>query len=307
MLPTITVDGVTLLFRVGGVGPLPTDTNGVEWVCTKLEGWAGTPKPRANRADRPFGPGAFRSQSFASSRTVAAEFVVTAPDSDTLRQVEQQLGAWCSLGGQLYDLTVNDPPIRPLVARVERDDAVLIAPRNWNSITVATQFEAPDPRKYDQYWIDRTTIVPVPSTGGLDFTSPGLVFTAPGLQFGPPPVVSIAQVANYGTAPVGPFFTISGAVTQPRVVDLSTGWSMQYTGTMSAGDVLTVNCDEFPARGQGGHTALLNGVTNVWGQVVRSADWPIINPQVVATYQITAAPQIVASATLVVSVRSAWW
>ncbi len=310
VFPTVTVDGVSLLFRVGGASPLPTDIAGVEWICTKLEGWAGAPKPRTARTDKPFGPGAFRSRSFAGSRIIAVEFVVTAPDVGTIRLVEQQLAAWCSDGGRLYDMTVLDPPLRPQVAKVELDDAVLTKPRTWCSLDVSTQFVAPDPRKWDQYWTDRTTLVPVPSNDGADFSSGGVDFSTPGLSFGLAPIVSSALIANYGTAAVGPFITVTvtgnGTVATPRITDLISGWSMVYAGALVTGDVLTINCDEFGQRGQGGHSCLLNGVTNVWSQVVRSGDWPVIDPQGVANYQITASPTSSAAAVLVVSVRSAW-
>jgi len=299
---TVTLDGVQLLMRVIG-GPQPVDSGGVEWVCTKLSGWAGRPKPRTARTAKPFGAGSFRSRAYQDSRIIGIEFVVTAPDAPTIRLVEQQLGAWCSDGGRLYELSVSDPPLDPQTALVELDDALLIAPRTWQSLQVSAQFVAPDPRKWSAAWMDRTSLLPTPSTDGVDYTD-GVDFTN-GMDYGVSGSPAVAQVANYGTAPVGPYISITGPVDQPRITDLISGWSLLFIGSLLAGDVLTINCDEFPQRGQPGHSALLNGATNVWSQVVRNGDWPQIDPQDIATYQITASA--LSTAVLVASVRSAWY
>lgn len=297
------VDGVQLLARVFG-GPQPTDSDGVEWICTKLEGWAGSPKMRTARTDKPFGQGAYRSRSYKDVRIIGVEAAVAAPDTATIRIVEQQLGAWCSDGGRLYEFTVTDPPLPPLTAFVELDDAILIAPKTETSIVLSAQFAAPDPRKWAADWLDRTTGLPTQGLDGVDYTD-GVDFTAPGVDYGVGNTPAVAQLANYGTAAVGPFLAITGPISSPRVTDLVSGWSLVYTGVLGPGDVLTVNCDESAQRGQPGHSALLNGVTNVWSKVVRSGDWPVIDPQDVATYQITAAS--LSAAVLVVSVRSAWY
>lgn len=301
------LDGVQLLFRTGG-GPVPVDSNGCEWILTKLDGWAGVPKPRTTRVIKPFGLGAFRSRSYLGPRIISVEFVVGAPDPSTLRLVEQRLGAWCSDGGRLYTLQVSDPPIQPLTSLVELDDQIMTVPRTPMAFMCSAHFAAPDPRKWDAQWQDRTSQFPVPSTApGINFTAPGADYTAPGLDYGPGPTLSTSRVGNYGTASVGPFFRVTGPVAQPRVTDLVSGWLMTYTGTLLTGDVLTINCDDFPQRGQGSHTCLLNGVTNVWSQVVRSGDWPSIDPQGTASYQLTSTVQGQTGGVLVVSVRSAWF
>lgn len=298
------LNGVQLLFRTGG-GPVPVDSNGVEWILTKLDGWTGVPKPRTARVDRPFGIGVYRSKSYLGPRLISVEFIVGAPDPGTLRLTEQQLSAWCSDGGRLYLLTVTDPPIRPLTCLVELEDSIVTVPRTPLSVVCQAHFMAPDPRKWDAQWQDRTSQLPVPSAApGVDYSAPGMSYLAPGLDYGPGPAFSYSQVANYGTAPVGPFISVYGPTVSPKVTDLVSGWTMSYAGNLSVGDVLTVNCDDFPQRQQGGHTCLLNGVTNVWSQVVRSTEWPRIAPNAFATYQITSPSNT--TATLVVSLRSTW-
>lgn len=304
---TFLLDGVQLLYRTGG-GPVPVDSNGVEWILTKLDGWSGVPKPRTARTVKPFGLGAFRSRSYLGPRVISVEFVIGAPDPSTLRLVERQIGAWCSDGGRLYQLQVSDPPLIPLTALVELDDQIITLPKTPLAVTCSAHFAAPDPRKWDAQWQDRTSQLPVPSTApGVDFTTPGADYTAPGLDYGPGPTFSTSQVANYGTAPVGPYFSITGPVAQPQVTDLVTGWSLSFVGTLLAGDVLTINCDDFAQRGQGAHTCVLNGITNAWSQVVRSGDWPSIDPQAFASYQLTSTAPAQVGAILVASVRSAWF
>lgn len=301
---TVTVDGVQLLMRVFG-GPQPVDSEGIEWICTKLEGWHGSPKNKTQRTDRPYSAGAYRSRAYKDIRTIGVEAKVNAPDEDTIRRVELGLGAWCADGGRLYEFTVTEPPLEPMTAFVELDDAVLISPATRRSIVLSAQFAAPDPRKWASRWMDRTTGMPQPSADGADWTD-GLDFTAPGLDYGVGAVPAIAQVANYGTAPVGPYLAITGPLPAGgQVIDQVSGWSLTYTDALGTGDVLTINCDEVAQRGQPGHSAILNGVTSVWSKVIRSGDWPTIDPQDVATYQINALA--LTTVTLVASVRSAWW
>jgi hypothetical protein len=300
---TVTVDGIQLLMRVAG-GPQPVDSDGVEWICTRLDGWAGRARPRTARTPKPFGFGAYRSQSYVDARTIVIEFVVSAPDSDLIRRVEEKIGAWCSDGGQLYEFEVRDPPLEPKIALVEIDDEVLIKPRTRTSLVVSAQFAAPDPRKFARTWTDRTTGLPTPALDGLEYSG-DVNYSGIGVDYGVPPVPAIAQLANYGTAPVGPFLSLRGPIVQPRVIDLESGWQMAYTGTLTASDTLTINCDEFYQLGQPGHSALLNGATNVWSKVVRNGDWPVVDPQAVATYQISA--PALSAAVLVASLRSAWF
>lgn len=299
---TITLDGVQLLMRVTG-GPQPVDGDGCEWTCTRLEGWTGRPKPRTTRTAKPLGMGAFRSKSFPDVRVIVMDFRVFAPSPDVIRSVEERLDAWCSDGGRLYPMVVRDPPLVTKMALVELDDSVLIKPVLTYAIEVSAQFAAPDPRKFANEWIDRTTGLPAPSIDGVEYTD-GVDFVN-GVDYGVGASPAIAQIANYGTAPVGPYLSVTGPAPQPVVTDLVSGWSMRYTDDLRAGDTLTVNCDEFPQRDQPGHSALLNGVTNVWSKVVRSGDWPTVDPQDIATYQITASA--LTSAVLVASLRSAWY
>lgn len=300
------LDGIQLLFRCEG-GPVPLDSDGNEWILTKLDGWTGRPKPQTVRIKKPYGIGAYRSKSWPNPRIITVEFRVTAPDAnpDLIRFVEQRLGAWCADGGKLYLLTVTDPPLRPQTALVELDDAITTIPYTRYSLNCQAHFAAPDPRKWDAQWMDRSAQLPAPSTDGVDYTN-GTDFTA-GLDYGTGYVNSVAQVANYGTAPVGPFFQIAGPIAQPKITDLVSGWSVTYTGALALGDVLTINCDESVQRNQGGHTCLLNGITNVAGQVLRSGDWPSLDPQGTASYQLASSSLLITTAVLVVSVRSAWY
>jgi hypothetical protein len=300
---TVTVDGIQLLMRVSG-GPQPVDSDGVEWICTKLEGWSGRARPRTARTPKPFGIGTYRSRSQIDAKVIAVEFVATAPDPGTIRLVEEKVDAWCSDGGRLYEFKVSDPPLEPKIALVELDDQILSAPRTLTSIRVSAQFAAPDPRKWSATWMDRTTGLPTPAIDGLEYSG-DVDFSGAGIDYGVPPIPAIAQVANYGTAPVGPFISVTGPIPQPRVTDLVSGWSMVYMGTLTEADTLTINCDEFPQRDQPGHSALLNGVTNVWSKVVRNGDWPTVDPQAIATYQLVA--PTLSAAILVVSLRSAWF
>lgn len=300
--PTLTLDGLAVLFRVGG-GPVTVDANGVEWLLTKFDGWVGPPAPRTARVDRPAGPGSFRSVAYRSARVISLEFVAIAPDQATIRLVEDQVAAVASDPARLYELVVTEAGVSRSIM-VELDDATLSVPRTWCSTDFSVRVAAPDPRKHDANWQSPLANLGVAGTGGADFTAPGASFAAPGLDFGTPGTVSAATVTNGGTASAYPLFTITGPATNPQVSDALTGVSLQYAGTLATDDVLTINCDEFPTQGYPGHSCYLNSTLNRRANLLIPSEWPSVAPGSSATYSLRATA--FTSATVTVSLRSAW-
>jgi hypothetical protein len=301
--PNVSLDGLTLLFRVEG-GPVDLDSQGVEWLLTKLEGWVGKPAPRVVRTDRPGHAGSFRSAAYTGSRIMTLEFIATAPDISTIRAAETQVATICSDPAQLYPMVVTENGGSRQVM-VELDDAIVSAPRLWNSTIFSVRVAAPDPRKHDVAWQSPIGNLGTPPTGGLDFTAPGAVLTSPGADFGTPGQPSAMTVHNAGTATARPFVVVSGPLAAGwQLADINSGAVLTFTKALAATDTLTINTDEFPAQGFPGRSAYLNVQNNQRPALLVPNGWPRVLPGTTATYNLRSPTYTSASVT--VSLRSAW-
>lgn len=303
--PYLTLDGLTLLFRLDGAGPYWVDPAGTEWILTKFDGWSGAPAPRTMRADRPGHPGSFRSAAYRGTKVLGLEFVATALDQPGMRLVEQQVAAVCSDPARLYDLVVTEGVTSRTVA-VELDDAVIITPRTWCSSLFTLRLAAPDPRKHDTGWQSPIGSMGTAPIGGADFSGGGLMFaTTPGVDFGTPGSPAPVSVRNAGTAVARPFFAVSGPLPSGwQIVDLTNGTTLTYTRALGPTDVLVINCDEFPVQGFPARGVYLNTSNNQRPALLVSNGWPRVLPGQSVTYNLRA--PTFAGGSITASLRSAW-
>lgn len=302
--PNVTLDSLQLLFQVEG-GPVDLDAAGVEWLLTKFDGWAGTPAPRTVRTDRPGHAGTFRSAAYRGPKIVNMEWIATAPDIPTIRAAEVQVAAACSDPGRLYEMIVTEAGFSRSMM-VELDDAILASPRNWNSTLFSGRVAAPDPRKHDTAWQSPIGTLGTPSSGGLDFASPGVSMSGLGLDFGTVGTPSAASVKNFGTAVARPLFAVTGPLaSQWQIVDLVTGIAITYAGpALGSSDIVTINCDDFPVQGFPGHGCYLNSSINQRPFLLTPSGWLAVAPGATATYVLRASS--FTAATMTASLRSAW-
>lgn len=103
--------------------------------------------------------------------------------------------------------------------------------------------------------------------GGLVWDEYGVVWDANGAEWeaegaGGPTTLTIDSIDN-----VYPMWEITGPATNPKLVDITTDTTMVYNGTISPGQVVTIDMNK--------KTAFLNGIS-VIGNV--SGDWIYLNP-----------------------------
>jgi hypothetical protein len=303
VLPSVTLDGQTFLFRVEG-GPLPTDSNGVEWILTKFDGWAGKPSPRTARTDRPGHPGSFRSAAYPGSRILGLEVVATAPSILAMRNAEVAIDAVCSDPARLYEMVVSESGYARSVM-VELDDAILAVPRLWNQTVFSLRLASPDPRKHDSSWQSAITTLGVAPLGGALLTSPGVVFSSY-VDFGTPGAPSAATVHNAGTTVAHPLFAVTGPLAANwQIIDITNGTVLTYTKAISSTDTVAINTDDFPVQGFPGHGVYLNTSNNQRSTLLTPGGWPSVLPGQTVTYNLrsTAFSPL---ASMTVSLRSAW-
>jgi hypothetical protein len=303
ILPTVTLDGQTWLFRVEG-GPLPVDANGVEWILTKFDGWTGKPAPRTVRTDRPGHPGSFRSAGYTGPRIMNLEVVATAPSIAAIRNAEIAVAAVCSDPARLYEMLVSESGFVRSVM-VELDDATLSTPRLWNQTVFSLRLATPDPRKHDGAWQSPIGGLGVAPQGGADYTSPGLVFSSY-VDFGTPGIPSAVSVRNTGTTVAHPLFAVSGPLAANwQIVDTTNGTIITYAKALGPTDTVTINSDDFPMQGFPGHGVYLNISNNQRSTLLTPGGWPSVLPGQTVTYNLRSTA-FSTLASMTVSLRSAW-
>lgn len=269
------------------------------------KGWINPPATRPNRKDRPVGHGSFRAAAYRSFRQFSLGGFVACPTPQLRERTEVELASLCSDPGALYEFRRRTDSYDH-TAMVELDDDPLIEMVTVYTLRWNFTWAAPDPRKHDHYWQEPVCTAPQTHTTGLNFAPTGLDFSS-GLDFGITTIDStIAQVGNYGTAPAYPLLRLQGPLSAPAVVHRESGRAIRYASDIAAGEVVTVNCDDFPARGCASHAAISTARGNVSSLLVREGrDWPVVDPQTAATFTLRSGGDL--SATLTVSLRSAFW
>lgn len=304
---TVTIDGRVMQFREDG-GPYPTDADGVEWIATKLDGWFGSPAPTTVQAPRLAGHGSYRSPSRRPGRTIALEFVVTAPTVEAMRLLERQVAALCSDPDRLYPLVVTEDPMGTLTADVELSDEILAVARTDYSTMFSAQFRAPDPRLYGP-WGTAGTQLFTGGTGGMDMDPSGTDMSDPGANLGDPGDQGVTTVTSAGTAPGGVVLEIVGPVTEPSVYVSELSTRLSWSGELAAGQHLYINTCDHAATPPDGPTVPARS-TLLDGQardelLVLDGGWPEL-PAGVSRWSFTAGSYD-PSAVLMVHARTGWW
>lgn len=297
-----TIDGLTFY-----VDDTILDDLDRAWVVRKNEekGWANPPAPRTRREDRPSGPGSYRSTAYRQERIYTLAGAVWCPSPSIREHTEHTISALCSDPGRLYTLRRRTATYDQVI-EVELDDEPLVEMVTMERLDWSFQFAAPDPRKHDYTWQEPVATPPtVPTNTGLDFSGAGLDFSGAGLDFGDQSVPSTAQVSNHGTAPVYPLFTLTGPLTAPTVVHVESGRTVAYAADVAPGETIVINCDDHQQRGVPGRACLSSARGNVRSLISIGTEWPRVDPQTAASFQLRAGGD--QSSSVTAAIRSAWW
>jgi hypothetical protein len=258
-------------YTVGTWAANVDDDYGCRWVVTSQTLNSSSVR-KMHTTERPFGLGAYRARSYLGARSDTLQGWCQAPDFGGAASARDRLLAIFASGAQT--VLVKNDGLSSRQLTVELDDAALkIEP--WSD---AQGFDwqlplyAADPR-----WLDTNVLTAGPVTvggassdgldwaagspGGLDWNagSPG------GLDWGLSGVGGILSLANTGTAPTWPVFTIAGPVVNPSFTDPSTGDVIAYTGSVDLGQTLVIDTSPFSRSVQ------LNGVDRFG--LLASAQW----------------------------------
>jgi hypothetical protein len=206
----------------------------------------GTPDGRVQEDDRSADDGSFVTAQFLGPRviTLSGEIYGTDPEARAMSVLElDQAFAPAMTDGPLY-LLLGDGVLKFVMAKRTKGPTYGVVKEGSTSfITWTVELEAGDPRIYEADQRDITLRPPIGITG--------LVFplTFP-LDFGDEGT-GLANAVNIGTMPTYPVVTFHGPITNPTIVNTTTGERLEVDLGLPAGSTLVV---DFAAR-----SILLNG------------------------------------------------
>ena len=196
-----------------------------------------SPDVRTSDADRSRASGQWAGTDLLSGRAITATVEVVASDEPT---VGAFTAAMTVASGPERPLTLQFPGVAggaPVTvgARVRRFSLPLNRRYLFGHGTASIEWWATDPRIYA---LTPTVVdVPVGGSSGL-----GMQFDATfDLGFGGATPSGVVNVTNDGTFPAPWTLAVTGGVTNLRVENVTTGESLRFTGTPSAGQTLVVD------------------------------------------------------------------
>jgi hypothetical protein len=261
------VDGVTYppgwrfgpsLVDVGATTFGLCDAGGVEWHVGDLSGWDDTPGVVSTKTQRVGQHGAYGGPQVYAARELRLDGWIVARDMATraaaLRSLHRSAPINALIRVAVTDPT--DPPVRFVWAKL--DGSIKAARVGENVHAIQIPLWAEDPRKYG--------LNPDAATIGLPSFAGGLVLplmipvTLPvRVSGGSRVVVNAGDMAAPWTA------VLTGPITTPRIHNLTTDRYVAFNLTLGDGDTLTIDSRE--------RTAVLNGVADRAGLIVRGSSW----------------------------------
>lgn len=268
MLPTWNVDGLTF----------NTSDGDVEWIVHNDEGWDNPPELRDSLTPRVVGHGSYESDSYLGPKLIVLDGLLRGSSRTAVERALRQLAL---VGGGLvstplvvagYDLELTcnvKRAARPSTRRVSTTDVL------WQLSLLA-----PDPRKYSTAYQVLTTGIATDAPGGVLWNGPAGSTGTP--WNGPAGVTGVVwqsgsgttgtvTLTNQGTASASIQFVITDtveSVVTPSIVDTSTGRTITYGGTITAGTSLAIDT--------GAGSVLLDGANR--GPLLTRDEWFSIPP-----------------------------
>lgn len=250
-------------YTIGAWAANVDDNTGCRWMVTQ-QSLASGPGVKTFQMERPFGTGAYRARSYRKGRVVDLQGFCQAPDRVTRESARNLLLGLFPLGEQ-EPMTVYDG-ISTRVLTVELNDVVQVdiwedgLGFDWKLVLFAA-----DPRLLDMSVQSASATVVSVSTDGLDWATGGGLNWASGLYWGTSGSTGVIAMTNSGTATTYPVFKVTGPITNPTFTNPATGDVIGYTGTVTAGQTLTIDNSPFTS------TVNLNGIDR--SGALSSASW----------------------------------
>lgn len=264
-----------------------------DYAIAQIQGLADLPAITNGDRSRLLRHGLHPGDDFLQGRTVVMAIEVYGADSDELETNIQSLYTALRPAQDEAALVMQIPGLANgakflIWARPRRRSAPINREWFYNIPVLQVEWAATDPRLYAL--TEGSTAIGLPTTSG------GLTFNAsPNLTFGSVSTGGEETLNNAGTFQTSPVFRITGPVTDPRLVNVTTDKTWSYTGTISTGDHLIVDMED--------RTVLLNGTASRYSNLDADSEfWELEPGNNSVQYRAAAYTSSTATATW----RSAW-
>lgn len=253
----ITLDDWTCGTHQADIG----DSAGVEWWCTSIDGWNGSPDVRLGGTDRVQDHGQFDGPTFFASRVITVAGTAIGPDKTSAllaQDIISSVATWDP--SQTYLMRVSEPGRPTRRAQVRLNAATKVGAFTGLSFEWQLQLKSPDPRRYDDVESLLTLHPPTGASGGvtLPATVPWTLSTT-GVS------TSSGVATNAGTVATRPTVTLHGPLVDPQIAHVDVGRSLSLSITLASDDVLVLDFDR--------RTVLLNGSASRSSTLTSSAAW----------------------------------
>jgi hypothetical protein len=214
------------------------DANGVSWMLLSVTGWDGPPTV-GQIVQRSADHGGWPSAQYYGPRLITLDVMISAPTQAARDVAKQQLIQACPVS-DLATFTYNEPVPKLAYVRQNGSANITFKSSTLADIEATIPLVAPDPRKYSTIPLTETATLPPPVINPL-----ALPLTLPiGFPGSVPPVASAISLVNSGTFETRPIITVTGPISDPSIVNATTGQAITWTGlNMAASDQLVISTD----------------------------------------------------------------
>lgn len=248
-LGNITWNGVTF-------GP------GTPYSVAGISGLDDLPDVRTQDIARPSQHGDYTGPDYLASRLIDLDLAIIAPDPDGLRALTLALRDATQPGADVSPLVFVDQGVQ-LQVKCRRRALPYNASALDRTGSASLEFYAPDPTLYSAVQHSVQTTAYSPSAGR---TYPR---TYP-YSYGSTGAAGTVTATNAGAAPTYPQLRVDGPVANPSIEQTNVGASLQFTGTLMAGDYLTIDTRT--------RAVVLNGSTPRRDWLAGGSTWPLLVP-----------------------------
>lgn len=215
-----------------------------------LTGWEDLPSVDSSNTLRPASHGAWVGKKLLGQRILTWTGVFAATPETWEDEIKRLRAAFTPPSGteELTIVVRTRGETRMVFGTVSARQIPVDYSYSYYGARLTLQFECSDPRRYSLGEEVQFIELPLEAEDGLDYP---LVYP---LDYGAESVSNSAIVLNDGDAPTPVTFTFTGPVTNPRLINQTTGEQLGFEIILTADDTLTVNTRL--------GTVLLNGVSD---------------------------------------------
>ena len=206
----------------------------------EVSGLEDLPELRVQDDTRGFQDGMFTGRDFLSGRTLSFTLQIMNDSAASMQTYLSQLKAnlqFQQSGTGTLQFLLPGRSLQRVSARVRRRSLKIDPEYAYGRSYATVEFFCPDPRIYDDA-LQTLTLSPTSQVGRDYDRIYDLVYTVPSGS-----TSSFGSCVNSGNVTVYPLITLTGAMTNPIIVNSTTGQSIPLTVNTSASDVIVIDPD----------------------------------------------------------------